>query len=393
MKKRELKITGLGLKPIGFTEGGVPAVDQHIMKAMLVKEPNGKTYAYNQMFEKTKSENKAEHFEKAIVSYEKFKTIETLLKTFIMPLQECTDSKSRIHCSLNLNTDTGRLSARRPNLQNQPSLDKDKYKIRAAFHAEKGKKLIVADYGQLELRILANITNCKSMIEAFKLGGDFHSRTALSMFPEIQESVKKGECLLEWDSSKGKPPAPLLKDKFSALRKKAKTMNFSIAYGKSAVGFSKDWNCSIEEAEESLRKWYSARKEVEIWQNNVRELAKESAFSQTYLGRYRNLNNKISVKKTHFHALRAAINTPIQGGAADIVIAAMVKIKKNKKFDDLGFKILLQIHDEIIMEGPEENAEEALRLLKEDMENPVDYEFAVKMEVDAKIGNNWYESK
>lgn len=381
------------MKPIDFTEGGVPAVDQHIMKAMLVNEPNGKSYAFNQMFEKTQNESKAEHFEKAIVSYEKFKTIETLLKTFIIPLQECTDSRSRIHCSLNLNTDTGRLSARRPNLQNQPSLDKDKYKIRAAFHAERGKKLIVADYGQLELRILANITNCKSMIEAFKLGGDFHSRTALSMFPEIQESITKGECLLEWDYSKGKPPVPLLKDKFSALRKKAKTMNFSIAYGKSAIGFSKDWNCSIEEAEESLRKWYSARKEVENWQKNVRELAKQSAFSQTYLGRYRNLNNKISVKKTHHHALRAAINTPIQGGAADIVIAAMVKIKKNKKFDELGFKILLQIHDEIIMEGPEENAEEALRLLKENMEDPVDHEFAVKLEVDAKIGNNWYESK
>jgi DNA polymerase-1 len=363
------------------------------MKAMLKNEENGKSYAYNQMFIKTGDEKASEAFHNAISSFEKFKSIETLLKTFIYPLQTCSDSKGRIHCSLNLNTDTGRLSARRPNLQNQPALDKDKYKIRAAFKAEKGNKLLVADYGQLELRILANITKCKSMIEAFRLGGDFHSRTALSMFPEIQQALDKGECLLEWDNSKGKAPVPLLKDMFSSLRKKAKTMNFSIAYGKSAIGFSKDWNCSIEEAEESLRKWYAARKEVEKWQQDVKKTAIERAYSQTYLGRYRNLRAKLNLKTTYMHALRAAINTPIQGGAADIVIAAMVKVHNNKRLRELGYKIILQIHDEIIMEGPEAYAEEALQLLKDDMENPIEFEFPVKLEVDAKIGNNWYECK
>ena len=89
--------------------------------------------------------------------------------------------------------------------------------------------LVVADYGQLELRILAHMTQCKSMIEAFKLGGDFHSRTALGMYPEIQEALKKGEILLEWDYSLGDPPKPLLKDKFADERKKAKVMNFSIS--------------------------------------------------------------------------------------------------------------------------------------------------------------------
>lgn len=174
-----MTIKGLGFEPIGFTAGGVPAVDQNIVKKMLVKEKNGNTYAFNQFMKKFNDEKKAKELEEALQSYEKFKNIETLLKTFILPLQQAADHKSRIHCSLNFNTDTGRISARRPNLQNQPSLDKDKYKIRFAFQAEKGKKLIVADYGQLELRILANITDCKSMIEAFRLGGDFHSRTAL----------------------------------------------------------------------------------------------------------------------------------------------------------------------------------------------------------------------
>ena len=107
------------------------------------------------------------------------RSIETLVHTFIRPLQELADKNSRIHCSLNINTETGRLSCRKPNLQNQPAYDKDKYKVRKAFEAEKGNKMIVADYGQLELRILAHMTNCKAMIEAFKSGGDFHSRTAL----------------------------------------------------------------------------------------------------------------------------------------------------------------------------------------------------------------------
>lgn len=110
------------------------------------------------------------------------------------------------------------------------------YKVRDAFAAEAGNMLIVADYGQLELRLLAHMTNCKSMIEAFAAGGDFHSRTAMGMYPHVKEALEKGEVLLEWDSSKGKAPVPLLKDVFAAERRKAKTLNFSIAYGKTARG-------------------------------------------------------------------------------------------------------------------------------------------------------------
>jgi DNA polymerase I len=115
----------------------------------------------------------------ALDSWLKFKGIEKLLTTYINPLQQLPDSNQRIHCSMNLNTETGRISCRRPNLQNVPAGEKDTYGIRKAFVAREGESMIVADYGQLELRILAHMTNCKSMIEAFKLGGDFHSRTAL----------------------------------------------------------------------------------------------------------------------------------------------------------------------------------------------------------------------
>jgi len=116
--------------------------------------------------------------------------VATLLSGFILPLQGSNlrgRGGRRVHCSLNINTETGRLSARRPNLQNQPALEKDRYGIRKAFTCEEGNALIVADYGQLELRLLAHMANCKSMLEAFELGGDFHSRTALGMYPHIRE--------------------------------------------------------------------------------------------------------------------------------------------------------------------------------------------------------------
>ena len=106
------------------------------------------------------------------------------------------------------------------------------------------------------------MTKCKSMITAFELGGDFHSRTAMSMYPEISKYIESGEILLEWDYSKGQPTVPLLKDKFSNERKMAKIMNFSIAYGKTAHGFAKDFNCTKQEAQESLDKWYKERPEV-----------------------------------------------------------------------------------------------------------------------------------
>lgn len=115
----------------------------------------------------------------ALSSLLKYRSIEVLLQTFIIPLSQMGDENSRIHCSLNLNTETGRLSSSKPNLQNQPALEKDKYKIRKAFIPEKGKKFIVADYGQIELRVLAHMTNCQSMIDAFVSGQDIHSRTVV----------------------------------------------------------------------------------------------------------------------------------------------------------------------------------------------------------------------
>jgi len=199
---------------------------------------------------------------KALASLGAIGSIDTMIDNFLTTLQTLSDDQSRVHGSLNLNTETGRLSSRRPNLQNQPALEKDKYQIRKAFQASPGHNLIVADYGQLELRILASITKCESMIDAFKAGGDFHSRTALDMFDYVKANVESGDCLLEWDYANGDPPKPLLKDVFAAERRKAKTLNFSIAYGKTAHGLSQDWGVKKTEAQQMLDAWYKARPEV-----------------------------------------------------------------------------------------------------------------------------------
>jgi DNA polymerase I len=322
-------------------------------------------------------------------------SIDTMIANFLTSLQELADDQSRVHCSLNLNTETGRLSSRRPNLQNQPALEKDTYKIRKAFESSPGHNLIVADYGQLELRILASITHCQSMIDAFAAGGDFHSRTAMDMFPYIKEKLDAGECLLEWDYKKGDPPKPLLKDMFASERRKAKTLNFSIAYGKTAHGLSKDWGVTVKEAEQMLQAWYAARPEVEAWQANTKEYARKRGITRTLMGRYRQLPQG---KNSNFGQLqRASINTPIQGGAADIAMMAMNKINASAKLQKLGWILLLQIHDEVILEGPEETAEEAFKEVIKCMEEPWVFGLQrtdVPLVVDGSYTHkNWYDAK
>ncbi|KAG1666153.1 hypothetical protein FOA52_011565 [Chlamydomonas sp. UWO 241] len=333
--------------------------------------------------------------------------IDKLLSGFIIPLQRddisTTDAqgRSRVHCSLNINTETGRLSARRPNLQNQPALEKDRYKVRKAFTSDKTSDhtLIVADYGQLELRILAHMANCQSMIRAFVLGGDFHSRTAYGMYDYIQEAVRTGECYLEWEGV-GEPNKPLLKDKYASERRKAKILNFSIAYGKTAHGLAKDFNTSLQEAEETVEKWYSDRAEVRNWQTKTKEWARNDAvtytvpFVSTFLGRNRPLPDLApgTDRRKRGHAERAAINTPIQGSAADVAAAAMVAICECPELKQLGWHLLMQVHDEVIMEGPRgpvsdahpkgEIAERARELVVQHMANP----WAAEMERAIKDG-------
>lgn len=333
--------------------------------------------------------------------------IDTLLSAFIVPLQGPTaatrvdrrDPNSplgRIHCSLNINTETGRLSARRPNLQNQPALEKDRYGVRRAFRAAPGKTLIVADYGQLELRLLAHMAGCESMIRAFEAGGDFHSRTALGMYDYIRREVDAGLCALEAGEDGKTNDVPLIKDRYASERRRAKVLNFSIAYGKTAHGLSRDWGVSLEEAQETVDRWYGDRPEVREWQVAMRHEAVQSGRVRTLLGRTRSLPEAASrVPGLRSHALRAAINTPIQGSAADVATAAMLSIARDRWLRERGWRLLLQVHDEVILEGPRESADEATARVVALMERPFwgTNPLRVELAVDAKHADNWYEAK
>ncbi|XP_051209078.1 DNA polymerase I A, chloroplastic isoform X2 [Lolium perenne] len=336
----------------------------------------------------------------AIAALCEISSIDKLISSFILPLQggNISCKEGRIHCSININTETGRLSARIPNLQNQPAHEKDRYKIRQAFVAAPGNSLVVADYGQLELRILAHLTSCKSMLDAFKAGGDFHSRTAMNMYEHVRDAVHGKRVLLEWDSQpdQQKPPVPLLKDAFGAERRKAKMLNFSIAYGKTARGLAQDWQVTVKEAKDTLNLWYRDRKEVKAWQNRQKELVREKCEVYTLLGRSRrfpNMTHALHVQKGHVD--RAAINAPVQGGAADVAMCAMLEIERNALLKELGWRLLLQVHDEVILEGPTESAETARAIVVECMSKPFygTNILNVELAVDAKCGKSWYDAK
>lgn len=236
------------------------------------------------------------------------------------------------------------------------------------------------------------------MISAFEAGGDFHSRTAMDMFDYVKAKVDSGEVLLEWDYANGTPTKPLLKDEFASERRKAKTLNFSIAYGKTAHGLSMDWGVSKKEAQEMLDKWYNARPEVRSWQEGTKEYARLYGETVTMMGRYRNLPDAMSSSpKLRNQAERASINTPIQGGAADVAMMAMNKINKNEKLQRLGWILIMQIHDEVILEGPEETAEEAFEEVVKCMQSPWVRGLprtSVPLLVDGSyMHKNWYDAK
>lgn len=393
----DVTITSIGMKPEKYTVGGAPSVTSDVIKT-LAGDPFRDKPKWGTAIEFFKTEEEGQEACKALYSLGAIGSIDTMIANFLSSLQYLADEQNRVHCSLNLNTETGRLSSRRPNLQNQPALEKDTYKIRKAFQSSPGNNLIVADYGQLELRLLASMTNCVSMIEAFKAGGDFHSRTAIDMYDYVKKAVNDGDCLLEWDYEKGEPPKPLLKDRFASERRQAKTLNFSIAYGKTAFGLSKDWGITKDEAEKTVEKWYNARPEVLEWQRGVKKHANKYGVTRTMMGRYRQIPDAMTKNmKALGHAERAAINTPIQGGAADVAMMAMIKINDSEKLKRLGWILLLQIHDEVILEGPEETAEEAFEEVIECMQHPWVFglsETAVPLLVDGSyIHTTWYEAK
>ncbi len=284
-----------------------------------------------------------------------------LKNTYTDVLQTMVDKNNRIHTTYsNTYVITGRLSSSNPNLQNIPIKTEEGNKIRSAFIAKDGCKLVAADYKQAELRVIANLHNIKKLKEAFKEGKDIHTNTASKVF-KVEES-----------------------DVSSAMRGVAKAINFGIIYGISQFGLAKRINTTSKEAKEYLNNYFEVYPEVKDYIEQTKKFVKENSYVATMFGRKINIDLNSVKPMLRGNLERLAINAPIQGTASDITKKAMISL--NEKLKNYRSKMILQIHDELVLECPNEEVEEISKLLKETMEDIINWE--VKMEVDVEVGSN-----
>lgn len=298
-----------------------------------------------------------------------YRTFYKLKTTYVDALPKLIDKNTgRIHTSFNQTvTATGRLSSSEPNLQNIPVRGEWGTKIREVFIADKGHVLISADYSQVELRILAHMSNDEGLVDAFKKDIDIHTKTASDLFNTSEELVT------------------------ADMRRIAKTVNFGIVYGISSFGLSEALNITPKEAAAYIEQYFKKHAGVKNYMDNAIKMARDYGYVKTLLGRKRpipEINNPNSSIRQQ--AERLAINTPIQGTAADLIKIAMINIWNKLKENRLKTRMLLQIHDELLFETPEDEIDSAKKLIKYEMENALT--LSVPLNVDIGIGKNWAES-
>ncbi|MGM0370241.1 MAG: DNA polymerase I [Bacillota bacterium] len=293
-----------------------------------------------------------------------YRTYQKLNSTYVSPLEDYINEQTgRIHTTYNQRvTATGRLSSTEPNLQNIPIRTEEGRKIRKIFVAEKGKKLLAADYSQVELRILAHISQDEGLKEAYQQGADIHSKTAQELFGLATKEA----------------------------RRKAKAVNFGIAYGISAWGLADRLKIDQQEAQEYIDLYFERYPQVKEYIDDQKSQAKEQGYITTIFNRRRYLGE---INSSNYHrrqfAERMAINTPIQGSAADIMKLAMIDVAEALAESDLTADVLLQVHDELVLEVPEDEVEATSELLERKMEEATDLDVA--LDVDLKVGDNWNE--
>ena len=290
-----------------------------------------------------------------------------LLSTYAEAIPRLADGNSRVHTSfMQTGTATGRLSSRDPNLQNIPVRDSSGRRIREAFTAGEGKVLVSADYSQIELVVLAHLSGDENLRRAFNDGVDVHRSTA---------SLIYGIPIGEVDAD---------------MRRRAKTFNFGIIYGMGAYRLSKDLKISFREADEFIRTYFSIYSGVEKFFDRTVRDASEFGFTTTIAGRKRRMENMLSANASvREAAVRMAKNSPIQGSAADIVKKAMVDLDCALAGNDMGAALLLQVHDELILEcdDDEESVRKTVALVREKMEGA--YKLSVPLRVSVETGRNW----
>ncbi len=298
-----------------------------------------------------------------------FRELDKLRATYADSLPEMISSDGRIHSRLNQNVaTTGRLSSSDPNLQNIPVRTELGREIRRAFVAEKGFKLISADYSQLELRILAHVTRDPVMLEAFKKGEDIHDKTARLVFGAKTDAE--------------------LKEK----RRFAKIVNFGIAYAVEAYGLSQRVGISRAEAKKVIEDYFKTYKGVRHYMDEIPVEARENGFVTSIYGRRRYLSG---INDRNFNvrsrAEREAINMPIQGTASDIMKIAMLRADEALREAKLEAKIIMQVHDELLVEAPEKELKRVTEILKHEMENAAKLDVPITVEIGS--GDNWMTAK
>ncbi len=302
-----------------------------------------------------------------ILSYRQY---QKLYSTYAVGLKPLIDKQtSLIHTTYNNTiTTTGRLSSTNPNLQNIPIREEEGKEIRKVFVPREGNIFIDADYSQIELRLLAHFSGCKELIAAYEADEDVHSVTASQVFGV---------------------PLSQVTDK---MRREAKAVNFGIIYGISEFGLSKNLGIDIRVARDYINKYFEHYSAVKEYMNANVEFAKKHGYVATLTGRKRYIKE---INSTNFNLRqfgeRAAMNMPLQGSSADIIKIAMVNTYNALNERGLKSKLILQVHDELVIDAPENEAEEVSEILKNEMENAV--KLNVPLKVDVHCGKNWYEAK
>lgn len=300
-----------------------------------------------------------------------YRQLAKLKSTYVTGLSSVVNPKTgRIHSHFNQTvTNTGRLSSTEPNLQNIPVRTPLGREIRKMFIAEKdGWTLIDADYSQIELRVLAHIADDSAMKQAFLDNEDIHTQTAATVFKTPVDEV-----------------TPL-------MRSRAKAVNFGIVYGIGAFSLAKDIGTSRAEAQQYIDEYLAHYGNVALYMNQVIESAKECGYITTVLGRRRYIPElSASSHQLRMFGERVAMNAPIQGSAADIIKIAMVNVDRRLAESGLSARLVLQVHDELIVESPEDEKDAAAAILKEEMEKA--YKLSVPLIVDMNSGKSWYDTK
>ena len=340
---QEVLFTERGLKPTKKTKTGY-STDTSVLEELALYDP----------------------VPKMILEY---RELAKLQSTYVETLPSMCDKNERIHTDfIQTGTATGRLSCREPNLQNIPIRNEAGRKIRSAFTATPGTILISADYSQIELVVLAHLSQDKNMCNAFISGTDVHKATAALIFGVPQEEVTP------------------------QMRRTAKTINFGVIYGMSAFRLANDLGISRTQAAEFIENYFKTYSSINDFINSTIQKTEETGFVQTIFGRKRhiaNINSKNKLEKSG--AERMAVNTPVQGSAADIVKKAMLDVSKALEEENTQAKLILQVHDELLVECPDnpQTIEKTISIIKEKMENAV--KLNVPLKVSIEYGKNWGE--